>query len=101
MYGPTGRFGKRYAPVSFETVVRMAPVAVWVTLMSAPGNTAPLVSRTVPLICAVVCANAAAQKRNKTGRHTGERIVLQANVEIGRSLHFKSEIQNFELDWCG
>jgi hypothetical protein len=40
------------------TAVRAIPVSVWVTLISTPGKTAPLVSDAIPLICAValVCA---------------------------------------------
>ena len=48
-----------YAPSVPDATVRTAPVAVWVTLMLAPGTLSPLESRTVPLIYAVeaVCAH--------------------------------------------
>src|ERR1700704_1482862 len=56
LYGPSNRFGNAYDPVSFVMVVRLTPVSVCVAVISAPGNTAPLGSCTVPLICAVACA---------------------------------------------
>src|SRR5213593_535623 len=37
-------------------VLRAIPVSVWVAVTSTPGSTAPLASFTVPLICAVDCA---------------------------------------------
>src|SRR5438105_5968245 len=39
-------------------VLRTIPVSVCVAITSTPGNTAPLWSLTVPLICAVACAHA-------------------------------------------
>jgi hypothetical protein len=39
------------------------PVPVCVAVTSTPGNTAPVTSRAVPLICAVACAQASAQAR--------------------------------------
>jgi hypothetical protein len=45
-------------------VVREAPVAVCVTLISAPGITAPLSSRTVPAISAVACPQTIVEKNN-------------------------------------
>src|SRR5215471_8151372 len=53
LYGPIGRFGKVYDPVSSVIAVRFAPVSVRVTEISAPGRTAPVWSFTVPLICEV------------------------------------------------
>src|SRR5207249_2936562 len=40
----------------FVTAVRAIPVSVWVAVTSTPGSTAPLWSRTAPLICAVAWA---------------------------------------------
>src|SRR6266571_1362563 len=65
MYGPSARLANTYRPSSLESVVRTAPVAVCVTLISTPGMIAPLSSRTVPAICAVACAHTVPQKRNK------------------------------------
>jgi hypothetical protein len=59
LYGPVGRFGNRYAPVSSVTAVRVTLVSTCVTVTVTPGSTAPLSSRTAPLICAVACAQAA------------------------------------------
>src|SRR5262245_49004496 len=56
MYGPIARFVSTYPPFSLDTVVRTAPVAVCVALISTPGKTAPLWSFTVPVICAVEIA---------------------------------------------
>src|SRR5204862_128191 len=56
-----GKLGKMYEPVSLLTALRTAPVAVCVTVTSAPGNRAPLGSATVPLICAVPCAHNGAE----------------------------------------
>src|SRR5207244_7835806 len=55
-YGPVGRLARTYVPVSVLTTVRVRPVSVCVAVTSAPGNRAPLWSVTVPLICAVACA---------------------------------------------
>jgi hypothetical protein len=44
--------------VSSDTTVRVNPVSVCVTVTVTPGRTAPLSSRTVPLSCAVACAQA-------------------------------------------
>src|SRR2546428_14182130 len=60
LYGPVGRLGNAYEPVSLLTTVRTRPVSVCVAVTSAPGNRAPLWSVTVPLICAVACAHASA-----------------------------------------
>src|SRR5436309_3895681 len=59
LYGPIGRLGNAYEPVSLLTTVRTRPVSVCVAATSAPGNRAPLWSVTVPLICAVACAHSA------------------------------------------
>jgi hypothetical protein len=59
--GPSGRLGSEYEPVSLDTVVRTRPVSVCVAVMVTPGSTAPLWSRTVPLMPAVAWAQAAAQ----------------------------------------
>src|SRR5205814_3565178 len=61
LYGPSGRFGSTYDPVSFVTAVRATFVPVCVTLTSTPGRTAPLASFTAPLIAAVPCAQPVAQ----------------------------------------
>ena len=42
-----------YAPSSLVTTVRVNPVSICVTVTVTPGNTAPLSSRTSPLIWAV------------------------------------------------
>src|SRR5947207_15902971 len=54
--------------------MRLMPVSVWVAVISAPGNTAPLGSWTVPLICAVACARASAQL-NTHSRATNSKAV--------------------------
>src|SRR6266850_6009038 len=59
LYGPVGRLGRTYDPVSLLTTVRVRPVSVCVAVTSAPGKRAPLWSVTVPLICAVACAHTA------------------------------------------
>ena len=41
-YGPMGRFGSTYEPLSLVTVVRTIPVSVCVAVTVTPGNTAPL-----------------------------------------------------------
>ena len=41
-YGPMGRLGSKYEPVSSVTVVRISPVSVCVIVTSVPGNTAPV-----------------------------------------------------------
>src|SRR5690242_3322568 len=56
LYGPNGKLGKVYDPVSFVTVCRLRPVSVCVAVISTPGKTAPLLSWTAPLTCAVACA---------------------------------------------
>src|ERR1041385_8392090 len=66
-YGPSGKFDRTYVPVSSVGMLRFKPVSVCVTETSTPGKTAPLWSFTVPLICAVDCAQAAVQIRT---RHT-------------------------------
>src|SRR2546422_11424244 len=63
LYGPVGRLGNTYEPVSLLITLRTSPVSVCVAVTSAPGNRAPLWSVTVPLICAVACAHAAAQPK--------------------------------------
>src|SRR5919204_6878133 len=65
LYGPTGKFGRMYAPVSLLTAVRLTPVSVCVAVISAPGKTAPLESVAVPLICAVACAHPSTQLRTE------------------------------------
>src|SRR5688572_7297078 len=47
-----------YPPLPSVTTLRAKPVSVCVTVTVTPGRTAPLSSRTVPLICAVACAQA-------------------------------------------
>src|SRR5207237_9975259 len=73
LYGPVGRLGKTYVPVSLLMTVRARPVSVCVAVTSAPGNRAPLWSVTVPLICAVACAHtaghAAARIRQRLKRY--------------------------------
>src|SRR4030095_12354425 len=65
-YGPKGRFGKTYDPVSFVTVVRATLVSVCVTFTSTPGRTAPVISFTDPLTVAVLCAQPATDIRVDT-----------------------------------
>ena len=50
VYVPTGRSGTVYVPASLLSVVEDAPVAGFVTMIFAPGTTAPALSRTVPLM---------------------------------------------------
>ena len=56
MYGPIGRLVRVYAPSGPLVAVRAAPVPVCVAFTSAPGTARPVASFTVPLICAVPCA---------------------------------------------
>src|SRR5882672_9044166 len=70
MYGPSARAGNTYLPSSPQRTVRTAPVAVWVTLTSAPGLTAPVSSWIVPPIGAVACDQATSQERNKQQRES-------------------------------
>src|SRR5205814_10539573 len=65
LYGPMGRFGRTYDPVSFVTAVRAMPVSVCVAVISTPGRTAPLWSFTVPVIWAVPCAHTVAQPSDR------------------------------------
>src|SRR5262249_59430482 len=67
-YGPNGRLGKTYDPVSFVTVVRATLVSVCVTFTSTPGKTAPFISFTDPLIVAVLCAQPVAEIMVDTNR---------------------------------
>ena len=55
-------------PVSSVTVVRTTPVSVCVVVISTPGSTAPLESFTVPLTCAVACAQTGLQALDYLGR---------------------------------
>ena len=43
-----GRFGRTKVPSPDVTTVRTAPVSIFVTVTSAPGNAPPLESRTTP-----------------------------------------------------
>src|SRR2546425_2978634 len=67
-YGPIGRFNNAYEPLSSVTTSRRMPVSVWVATTVTPGRTAPLVSTTLPLICAVAWAHAfvAVSRRTNT-----------------------------------
>src|SRR5205823_13227014 len=73
-YGPIGRFDRTNEPVSLVTVVRVAAVAVCVAVISTPGNTAPVRSFAVPLICAVACAQTLPEvkARTRSEEHTSE-----------------------------
>ena len=62
-YGPTGKLGNEYEPVSSVTVVRLSPVSVCVIVTSTPGKTAPVWSFTAPLTWAVDCPKTALQVR--------------------------------------
>src|SRR5207249_6472074 len=62
-YGPIGKFGSEYEPVSSVTVVRLSPVSVCVMVTSTPGKTAPVWSFTAPLTWAVDCPKTALQVR--------------------------------------
>src|SRR5262249_40109230 len=66
------RVGMTYEPVSLLTVDRTVPVSVCVAVISAPGKTAPLASLTVPLICAVACAQALTQPRKEISSAVAE-----------------------------
>src|SRR5215472_2978110 len=70
LYGPRGRFGRTYNPVSFATVMRLMPVSVCVAVTSTPGKTPPLESWTTPLIWAVACAQRPVHVINKSNTAT-------------------------------
>src|SRR5687767_4093064 len=77
-YGPMGRLSNEYAPASSVTASRLNPVSVWIATTVTPGNTPPLESATMPLICAVACAHAfvAASRRTiPTSRVRDTRII--------------------------
>src|SRR6266850_3098931 len=48
LYSPTGAFGNVYRPSSLVTVLRSSPVPTLMSATSTPGNTPPVVSRTMP-----------------------------------------------------
>src|SRR6476619_431219 len=58
----------------------MAPVAVWVRVMSTPGRTPPLSSFTVPPICAVEPAWAPRVAVASDTRHAPDRRVFNMRV---------------------
>src|SRR5207247_11343141 len=55
--------GKLYTPASLLMAVRVKLVDGLVTVMVAPGTTAPLASRTTPVISPWVCAPRTAGRR--------------------------------------
>src|SRR3954466_15857043 len=71
-YGPVGRFGITYVPLSLVTTVRVKPVSICVTVTLTPGSTALLSSVTRPLSSAVACAHAGAVARrtSNAARHS-------------------------------
>src|SRR5438128_9416381 len=81
LYGPVGRLGRTYDPVSLLTTVRIRPVSVCVAVISAPGNRAPLWSITVPLICAVACPHTAGHD-NKRLRQIPNRHFAASFIEL-------------------
>src|SRR5215813_10939846 len=65
VYRPAGSDWKEYTPSPLVLVWRAAPVFWLVSFTTAPGNTAPIWSDTVPVMEVVVstCANALSKKR--------------------------------------
>src|SRR5207302_2374907 len=89
LYGPTGRLGNIYAPVSLLITVRTWPVAVCVAVTSTPGKRAPDGSVTEPLICAVPCAQSDAENaRINTTPNTylSVRFISSPPLQIGKRL---------------
>src|SRR5438105_12543767 len=70
LYGPTGRLGNTYDPVSLLMAVRTWPVSVCVAVTSTPGKRAPDGSVVVPLIWAVPCADTATQANARLSEMT-------------------------------
>jgi hypothetical protein len=70
-YGPVGRFGSTYLPLSLVATLRVSPVSVWIAVTVTPGRTAPLSSVTRPLNCAVdSCAHATDAERKTVSAPT-------------------------------
>src|SRR5262249_33273823 len=62
---PGGSAGKSKRPTSLVVVVRVALVALFVTVTVTPGITAPVESFTSPVIVPRVCANTGTQRSNQ------------------------------------
>src|SRR6266513_1318530 len=64
VYVPGGNAGKSNRPTSLLAVVRVALVALFITVTVAPGTTAPVESFTSPVMVPSVCAKEGAQRSN-------------------------------------
>src|SRR5438128_9012998 len=94
VYGPGGSAGKSYRPTSLLEVVRVALVALLITVTVAPGTTAPVESFTSPVMVPSVCAKDGAQRSNQVspanrvrriGKAPFEKRAATSDVEPGAS----------------
>jgi hypothetical protein len=63
-YGPGGSAGKSNSPTALLMLVRVALVALFTTVTTTPGITAPLESLTSPVMVPRVCAHDGAQSNS-------------------------------------
>src|SRR5262245_142537 len=85
-YGPGGSAGRSNSPTSLLTVVRVALVDVFTTVMVTPGRTAPVESFTVPVMVPRVCAKTGAHSSNPVKPASSVRRIGQAPSDRGRGL---------------
>src|SRR3984957_18826866 len=75
--GPGGTFSNREEPVLFVVCVYFTPVALFVSVTTVSGTTAPLESVTTPVIEETSCANSSFGAQSATTkRRREERIFL-------------------------
>src|SRR2546427_3024956 len=89
-------------PISSLTVIRAVPLSVCVAVISAPGNTAPLWSLTVPLICAVAPCPAAVTQVIPESNDVSTRRVRMRFIELlpkGRKTHLITLIRSKLQQW--